>query len=460
LKNIIFYGIALLIFAVSWLSGKLFWTSFGLAFTGYIFLKLLDDLGRTIPIVELMTSLASLQWILGPVIEYGREEHHFKYYMYVGEREYMAFVVPAVLAFWIGAGLFKRRISLDDIKLRIDIILHNHPMFPYILIAAGIIAPFLSGFFPQSLKFVFFLVSNIKYVGVIYLIHSTHRFRWHIFIGVLILAVGASLASGMFHDLLLWSMLLFTFLAKELKLNLGWKISSVVIGILVVMTIQAVKTEYREYAWGGYQGNRFGLFLRIAGKEWGSGDIFLPSKDENMNIRLNQGWIISAIMYNVPANVPFAQGETIKDALTASFLPRFIYPDKPIAGGRANFRKFTSLSINDNTSMGISIAGEGYANFGKLGGYIFMFFWGLFIGWFWRQLENLSRLFPTLLVWSPILFLQVVKAETELTVVLNHLIKSSIVVFGLIWGIKMIWGERWESEEEEGESVIRSYKKV
>ena len=39
-----------------------------------------------------------------------------------------------------------------------------------------------------------------------------------------------------------------------------------------------------------------------------------------------------------------------------------------MAGGRENFRKFTGLNISDGTSMGISIAGEGYANFGWAGG--------------------------------------------------------------------------------------------
>ena len=424
------------------ITGNLFLTSVGLAFAFYIFVKLLMDMGRKIPIIELMTALAALQWILGPFIEYGRELEHYKYRMYVDEATYMAFVVPAVIVFWIGANLIKPKTDLDSLKLEIDKILKEHPLFPYILIIAGALIPFLSGLFPASLGFVFFLLSMMKYIGVIYLIHSSQRFKWPIFFGVLLVTAISSIGAGMFHDLILWSMLLFTFLAKEWKMSLPMKLFSALMGILFAMTIQSVKLQYRMQTWSGeYEGSKTLLFVSMAAHEWSSGEVFLPKQDVHMNVRLNQGWIISAIMYNVPAVVPFANGRTITDAIENSLIPRVLYPGKPTAGGRENFRKYTGLSLSDGTSMGISIAGEGYANYGWFGGIVFMFLWGLFINWFWRRLEAWSKYFPTLLVWSPILFLQVVKAETEFGVVLNHLIKATIVVGGLVWGIRMVWGE-------------------
>ena len=423
------------------ITGNLFLTSLGLAFTLYIFVKLLLDMGNRIPIIELMTALAALQWILGPYIEYGRDLEHWKYKMYVDESTYMSFVVPAILVFWFGANITKPKSNLESIKRQITQILADHPMFPYTLIIAGAILPFSADLFPGSLGFVFFLLSMLKYIGVIYLIHSTQRFRWLVFFGVLFFTAAASIGAGMFHDLILWSMLLFTFLAKEWKMSFPAKMIAAVIGILFAMTIQSVKLQYRMETWGGqYEGNKTLLFISMAANDWKTGEVFLPKQDVHMKVRLNQGWIISSVMYNVPAYVPYAQGSTIKDAIVNSAIPRIFYPDKPIAGGRENFRKFTGLTLDDNTSMGISIAGEGYANFGWIGGIVFMFLWGLFINWFWRSLERWSKFFPTLLVWSPILFLQVVKAETEFGVVLNHLIKSSVVVFGVVWGIRMIWG--------------------
>ncbi len=403
-------------------------------------------MGKRIPIIELMTALAALQWILGPYIEYRNTYDHYRYHMWVPENEYMAFVVPAVLAFWLGANMIKPRIQLEDIKTQVLSILDEHPYFPYILIALGAFLPYLSGFFPPSLGFVFFLLSTLKYIGAIYLIHSEHRLRWWIFFGVLLFTMLTAIGAGMFHDVLLWGMLLFTFLAKEWNLGLSTKIIAAVLGLVFAMTIQTVKYPYREMTWnGGYEGNKTALFLKLAANAWSSGSIFTPGHGVHMNVRLNQGWIISAIMHNVPASVPYAKGATIRDGIMNSVVPRILNPNKLRAGGRENFRRFTGLSIRDDTSMGISIAGEGWANYGWSGGIIFMFLWGAFINWFWRMLERWSKYFPTLLIWSPMLFLQVVKAETEFGIVLNHLIKASIVVLGSVLLIRRIWGFRPES---------------
>jgi hypothetical protein len=86
--------------------------------------------------------------------------------------------------------------------------------------------------------------------------------------------------------------------------------------------------------------------------------------------------------------------------------------------------------------MGVSIVGEAYINFGKNGAVMFMMLWGLFLGkvWTWLLLKLKQNLL--LLAFLPLIFLQVVKAETELVVVLNHLIKASIVVFAFFWAVK------------------------
>lgn len=191
-----------------------------------------------------------------------------------------------------------------------------------------------------------------------------------------------------------------------------------------------------------FSGSKTVLFLSLTLNEWITGGIFMPNDDIGVNVRLNQGWIISAIMQNVPDYEPYAEGETIYEAITSSLLPRVLAPWKKSAGGRENFRRFTGLPIADETSMGISMAGEGYGNYGKWGGILFMFIWGLFVGWFWHLLTWLSQYYPTLLLWTPILFLQVIKAETEFGVVLNYLIKSGFLLAGVVWFIRKQFGIR------------------
>ncbi|MGE4569222.1 MAG: hypothetical protein AB7C90_08600 [Bacteroidales bacterium] len=423
---------ALLLYA----TGSYIWTAVGLGATLFFFLRFIDALGNRMPIVELMAMMCSLQWILGPVIEYQKESMHYRYQMYVEEPLYMGFVVPAILAFWVGAQRFRQHDSLDELKERVKTLLSFVPNFPYYLIVIGTLAPYAAGFVPSSLSFAFFLFENVKYIGALYILQSEKQNRWLVFYGVMLFLVVTSIASGYFHNLLLWGVLLSTFLVKEWKLSFGAKISMAIFAILLAISVQSIKQQYRQTAWSGYGGNKTLLFLSLTLEEWLSGRIFMPSTDSDINVRLNQGWIISAVLQHVPEIEPYAKGETVEEALVAALLPRFLAPNKKVAGGQENFRRFTGLPIADTTSMGISMAGEGYANFGRYGGILFMLFWGLFVGWFWRIMSRWSHYYPTLLIWSPILFLQVVKAETEFAVVLNFLLKASILLFLALWFIK------------------------
>ena len=82
--------------------------------------------------------------------------------------------------------------------------------------------------------------------------------------------------------------------------------------------------------------------------------------------------------------------------------------------------------------MGMSLMGEAYANFGKMG-ILFLGFWGFVLSGFWNFLIRKSKKKIIILFFLPLIFLQVVKAETELVVVLNHMVKASILVAGVLW---------------------------
>jgi len=161
-----------------------------------------------------------------------------------------------------------------------------------------------------------------------------------------------------------------------------------------------------------------------------------------MVTRINQGWIIARIMSWTPRYEPFANGETIIEALQASFMPRFLFPDKVKAGGRTYFTRFTGKDISDNTSMGLSLLGESYANFGITGGAFFMFVIGFFYNYVIKFIYTIARKRPTMIFFLPLIFLQVVKAETDFSVIINHLFKASIVVALVFWGMKQFFNIR------------------
>lgn len=156
--------------------------------------------------------------------------------------------------------------------------------------------------------------------------------------------------------------------------------------------------------------------------------------------RINQGWIIARIMNHTPAIEPFAKGETILEGLEATLLPRIIAPNKAKAGGHENFERFTGKELLKGTSMGLSPLGEAYANFGVEGGILFMFFFGLFFNFFLAQIYNFSYRYPTLILWIPLMFLYVVRAESDFVVVMNYLIKSSVIVWLFYWGFRKFLG--------------------
>jgi hypothetical protein len=136
---------------------------------------------------------------------------------------------------------------------------------------------------------------------------------------------------------------------------------------------------------------------------------------------------------------PFANGETIFASTVAGFVPRFLWPDKPIAGGKENMLRFAGYRLTTTTSMDIGPHMDGYANFGRAGGIVFMFVYGLLINWLLVFFLNRSiKWSPTILLWSPFVFIQVLKVETSFTTTFNAATKGIFFVFLLFLFFKSV----------------------
>lgn len=402
----------------------------GLISVLFVFLYFLRKLGNTIPILELLVLIAGLQWIVGPYVEYQTDFEHFKYYMYVEEQVYMRYVVPAYIFFTVTLLYYSRKYNFifsitDD--------LHLYSSFGFKILILGLLVDLVQPFIPEQLNFVIYLFSNFKYVGAIILYFSKinwHRYALYV---ALVLLVAQSLSSAMFHTFLIWSVFFYIFRAYKNKPSQKFSVTLILVGFLLGTVIQTVKSDYRSLVWSDYSGNKISLFLDILSTKLSGGLIENNEEQEALNVRLNQGWIISTIIDHTEKNDNFARGETILEALDATLMPRFLFPEKRRAESSVNFMKYTGLYVNKNTSMGMSIIGEAYANFGKNGGIIFMVFWALFLSFIWGFIMRNIQRHNLLLFFLPLIFLQVIKAETDLLAVLNHLVKSLIFVFGFIW---------------------------
>ena len=300
-----------------------------------------------------------------------------------------------------------------------------------------------------GLAFLFHLLSQLRYVGALYFIFSKHKLRYPLAVLSCFHLVSTSLNSGMFHDLILWLAILFCYWFAQKKWTTVVKLTSLTTAVIALFSIQVIKQEYRSQLRRGMHPNPISLafeYITPGGRAWENDVLSLAIT------RLNQGWIISAVMNHVPAKESFADGETIKVAALSSIAPRVLWANKVRAGGRENFRRFTGLQIAESTSMGISPLGEAYANFDKVGGILFMVAFGASFVVFYHLALLYAARHPTFIFWIPLIFYQAIKAETEVSVVLNQLTKGSLVAFACFFAIQQIFPDRFRKTQAIPES--------
>jgi hypothetical protein len=393
------------------------------------FKELYRKVDTGLPLLELANLVAVLQWTIGPALSYFWGIDHYRYHMYVPESTYFSYVLPATCAFSasiLGFGLFAKQENLlanlnRDFFFRYGI---------YLLLIA-VAAELLTGSAPVSVQFFFHLLSQLRYVAAVYFLLSRHPY------GIILALLATSSLfvnsknSGMFHDLLLWLALIFCIWFPTAKWLHYRKAIIFALGAISVFAIQVVKQDYRERLKSGDKPSLVLMaveYLSPSGKAWEKDVLSLAL------VRLNQGWIVSAVMANVPLKVQFANGETVTDAFVA-IAPRFLLPNKAKAGGRDNFRKYTGLPIGENTSMCICVLGEAYANFGEFGGIAFMGLFGAGFALYYSRILKWVVRHPDFLFWIPLIFYQAIKAETDLVVIANQIVKGSIVAFAGYWAI-------------------------
>jgi hypothetical protein len=96
--------------------------------------------------------------------------------------------------------------------------------------------------------------------------------------------------------------------------------------------------------------------------------------------RLDQNWLVGASVTKLASGtVPFARGETIWDAVLA-IVPRMFWSAKTVAVGSGDLvSRFTGLTFQGDTSVGIGQLMECYVNFGTPGVIIGFFIIGLLV---------------------------------------------------------------------------------
>lgn len=435
------------------LKDYIFYSSLGLAFSLFIFIDFVNKLGKVFPLKEFIILIACLQWIVGAKISYSFGKSHHKYYMYVDESIYMSYVVPGVLAMTLGLFLIRNHLSINLIKNSFSKSSEKSQLtMAYTLIFIGLLSTVLNKIINVGgIAFILYLASLLLYIGICYLFFLLPKYKWHLFFITLSITFIISLDRGMFHEMLIVTSF-FTFLITPKTTSFLTKTIFIFIGTIFIYMLQIVKKDFREIIWNDKNVNPVEVFFNLIEKEFlvekeseaNSIGIFQQQKEEqktaDANNRLNQGWIISRVLYNVPDKKPFVNGKTINEAIEASLLPRFLAPEKAGANqGLVYFREITGLGLSKSASMGLSLIAEFYANYGIVGGWIAMFIYGLLISFIIMFLINVPGKGSSLMIlWLILFFFQVVKAETDFIKIFNHLIKSIIFFMMIMLGLKLI----------------------
>lgn len=416
-----------------------FSSSLGIGLFVFFGTKFLLQIGDKIEIRDIMILLASLQWIIGPMLAFIFYPDDDFYYMAVDIDVYMGYVVPATYAFAIGLYLPFWRKKYDDFQFlqNIKSFYFKNKNIDIVFIIIGIVAELVVNSVPKSIRFIFFLLSGLRFVGLFFLYLSDRKRKLLYVVLFMVWLFAVSVRESTFHDFLLWLGFFAIIAAFIKKPSVRTKIIFLVGMIAAATVIQTVKYTFRQAVAGGDAGSNMSAFVNTV-NDIGTDENYILS-DANLSAmvtRINQGWIIARIMSWTPKHEPFANGETINEAIKAALMPRVLFPNKVVAGGRTYFTRFTGKLISDNTSMGLGLVGEAYVNYGKTGGAFFMLIIGLFYNFFYHKIFKIAIKHPSLIFFIPLIFLQVIKAETDFSVILNYLIKSSFLVYFIFFGFR------------------------
>ncbi|WP_309381096.1 hypothetical protein [Cerasicoccus frondis] len=383
-----------------------------------------------IPILEITACIATLQWLIGPVLGYAFGSSDPRYEMYIEAGRYYAFALPGTCFYLAALYVFPSETKQREFLATLS---DNRLYYRGLaLLGISLVSELALRVGVGGLTFAFVLLSQLRYIAAIYFLYSGHPMRYYLAGLSMVSLLIRSAESAMFHDLIIWVGLVACFWFHTVRWNPPKKALFFIAGFSFIFTLQVIKADYRSKVWNHQSASLVAtVYDKLVRQQAFLDEPTLIAAGQ----RINQGWIISAIMLHVPLVEPYAEGETIKDAVISSIFPRVIYADKKRAGGQENFERFTGLNLESGTSMGTSILGEAYANFGKFGGTVFMFLWGLIYAFFYRLAIRHSYKDAYFLFWIPLIFYQAIKAETELVVVLNQLIKGTVLALIAFFGV-------------------------
>ena len=404
MKKYFYSGFILLIALMSLLTT--WYNQLSLALSILLLVMLLDKMGKGIVLRETIAFLYVFTCLVMPIIGYsyyGASNSLSKLwvrYMPVPEETYFSYALPAIaffcfaltLPFFAGNNTEEGQ-GLNDLIARIKSYLALHKKTGWVILGIGLPVSFVVNYLPAALQFFATLFFFGSFAGLLYTYYAPN-FRYKYLsmwlFGLFIL--NNALVLGMFTIVAYMAFTIFSFFLLEKRISLFRKIFIFLTAAFFLIVLQNVKLSYRKYLWKtGYGGNKIELFseLFIENAQKGS-DLLEKNAFFQIYTRGNQGYNVAQVMRRIPAVKPFDNGDNLIKAFASAFVPRFLWPDKPEAGGKFNMEYYVGVRIVGwSTNVGpLEKLTEALAS---PGGIIYMFFLGLFIRGVYLRIFKIAR---------------------------------------------------------------------
>lgn len=146
----------------------------------------------------------------------------------------------------------------------------------------------------------------------------------------------------------------------------------------------------------------------------------------------------SRVLEYVPAIEPHADGELLRMAVQNAFMPRFLFPNKPVQGSDSYLtRRFTGMLVSEeSSSISIGYMAEFYADWGLRGMYLSVFGYGLLMGAAAWAVQRFIR--PRILINPTLITVLMVVSffEHQFIKTFAALNLAVIITVGVIWLVR------------------------
>lgn len=405
-----------------------------LLYSFYLLKRLFDEFGRSLPFKYLILSLMGMQLIISPFFDYYYFENQVYGIMKIDEISYFSYALPCTIALHLGINLFYPK-NTNEARLfqLLPIQLKTNNVLSWGLISVGYVFYMLSISInlPSSISFIVTVLAFMRFIGFFYLWFSGSQYTKLAFIIIFIPFVISVIKSTIFIDLIVFTVFITSVYVMKYQTP-KWKLILIaLIGFWGLFILQSVKYSYRIIVWNeNFTGSSSQILADMMLNQINNlGSIDFKTVGAGVNVRLNQGWILTSIMTNIPNKNPIAEGKYIQKELLGLLLPRFLYPEKPVVGDREKFKYMTGWSLGTGVAMNVGIMGDGYGNYGKTGGIVFCFIFGLALGYIFHLFYKISNKYPTLPIWGILIFFYSMRAGNEFYIIANWIIKTGVIVF-------------------------------